>query len=80
MNDQRKKIAVRRPQDSGLVYTTNGRNHRIATKGDAANGLAVAASAIGAFIVGFLLLLDKRITRAEPSVSNSTVTPGTSPV
>ena len=55
MNEQGKEIANQRPQSSGFVYTTNGENHQISAKGPAANGLAVAASAIIGFIVGYFI-------------------------
>jgi hypothetical protein len=55
MNEQGKEIANRRPQSSGFVYTTNGVNHRISTRGPAANGLAAAASAVIGFIIGYII-------------------------
>ena len=48
--------AIRRQSDE-IEINTNGRNHQVKAKGDAAKGLAAAASAVGGFIIGFLLML-----------------------
>ncbi|MDR1836457.1 MAG: hypothetical protein LBQ89_02255 [Treponema sp.] len=48
--------AIRRQADE-IVMNSDGKNHQIEAKGDAAKGLAAAASAVGGFVIGFLLML-----------------------
>jgi len=42
-------------QPDGIEISTDGRNHRVKASGNTAKGVAVAASAIVGFAVGFLL-------------------------
>jgi len=49
-----KKAPQRQPDE--IEISTNGKNHQVKAKGNVANGIAVAASAIVGFTVGVLLL------------------------
>ena len=54
MKDQTKKIGDPRQQSDGFAYSTDGKKHHVQAKGDAAKGLAVAASVIAGFLIGVL--------------------------
>jgi len=51
----KEKKAIQRQSDE-IEINTNGRNHQIKAKGDTAKGIAAAASAVGGFIIGLLLM------------------------
>jgi hypothetical protein len=54
VKEKQKRIADRRQQSDELIYRTDGKNHQIEAKGDAAKGLVVAVCAVGGFAAGFL--------------------------
>ena len=56
MQEQDKSIEVRRRKDDKVVYSTDGKNHQVTVRGDAAKGVAAAASAAFGFIIGFILM------------------------
>ena len=52
---KKNELEVRRKESEELVISSDGRNHQIKAKGDAAKGLTVAVSTIAAFTLGYLL-------------------------
>ena len=56
MSNEKEENANQQPEPDEFVYSTDGKSHKVEAKGDAAKGLAVAASAIGGFIIGVFLM------------------------
>ena len=56
MNNEKEENANQQPEPDEFKYSTDGKNHKFEAKGDAAKGLAAAASAIVGFIIGVYLM------------------------
>jgi len=56
MIEQERRIEKKQKRNEEIEYTTDGENHKFKAKGDTAKGLAVAASAITGFVIGYILM------------------------